>query len=160
LAKHVLHTRSGDLDFLLFGIATREDQYRAVTLVNGALQTSLRLAEYMPVEWKSDKVFSFSLFHDHDEKLAIEYFFIPNLSNFSTEVTPLPDEGLFSGMQVDEQVRLIRELPKTDYFLLARGDQAHAQRHRIIDTLRTIPEFDLVQSIEPAGLASKANLIF
>ena len=67
---------------------------------------------------------------------------------------------MFAGIGVDERVKLIKELPKTDYFLILKGEELHTFRFKIMECLKTIPEIVQLQAIEPNDLASKRNLIF
>jgi hypothetical protein len=160
LAKHYLHSGEGDLDFLLFGIVCQENQYRALSLLDDALGIELALSEYLPFELKHEKVFTFSLYYYHDEEFGIEYFFIPNASNYPGETATVNTTDLFSEVDVEERVKLIKELPQTDYFLIAKGEHASSHRHKIMSCLKKVTGFSRVQSVEPADLPSSRNLIF
>jgi hypothetical protein len=161
LAKYILNTQEDDLDFVLLGITSPENQYQISSLINDYLKINLRLEDYVPFSLKEGKVFKFSLFQYLDEDLGLEYFFIPNTSNFEEpNVNTYAANDLFSGMDVDESVRLIKELPKTQYFLILKGEDLHQYQYKIIDTLKTIPEIIQIQSIEAKDLPSKRNLIF
>jgi hypothetical protein len=61
---------------------------------------------------------------------------------------------------IDERMRLIKELPKTDYFLILKGEDLHNYEFKIIALLKTLPEIIQVQSIAVNELASKRNLMF
>jgi hypothetical protein len=160
LAKHYLNTPADDLDFLLFGIVSGDSQYRVVSLLNGGLGIDLTLSEFVQLTVKPRKMFSFSLFHYQDEELSLEYYFIPNISN-SDDLSARPQAAdLFSEVNVEERARLIKELPKTDYFLIVRGERATTYGQRIMETLKQVEGLGRVQSIEPAELASSRNLIF
>ena len=63
-------------------------------------------------------------------------------------------------MDVDESVKLIKELPKTDYFIILKGEDLHNYQFKIVDKLKTIQEILQVQIIEANELVSKRNLIF
>lgn len=161
MAKYILNTQEDDLDFVLLGITSPENQYQISSLINDYLKINLRLEDYVPFSLKEGKVFKFSLFQYLDEDLGLEYFFIPNTSNFEEpNVNTYAANDLFSGMDVDESVRLIKELPKTQYFLILKGEDLHQYQYKIIDTLKTIPEIIQIQSIEAKDLPSKRNLIF
>jgi hypothetical protein len=160
LAKHVLHSGE-DYDFMLLGIVCPEDQYRMCGMLNDALRINLRLSDFVPLSLKGGRVFKFSLFRFADEELGLEYFFVPNTSNFEPPPTvQKAGSGLFSEVEVDESTRLVKELPKTDYFLILKGEYLHNRQFKIMDALKTIVEIIQVQSIQPNELASRRNLIF
>ena len=161
MAKHFLHTTDEDFDFVLIGITCPENQYRVVSLINDALGLEFYLSDYLPYNLKEGNLFKFSLFRFIDEELRLEYFFVPNVSNNDEpKVNEFDPDDLFAGIGVDERVKLIKELPKTDYFLILKGEELHTFRFKIIECLKTIPEIVQLQAIEPNDLASKRNLIF
>lgn len=161
MAKHVLHTSDDDLDFVLLGIVCSESQYRVCSLVNDALNIQLFLSDQVPFNLKDGKLFRFSLFRFPDDELGLEYFFVPNTSNFEDpNAFGFVNEGLFSGHEIDERVMLIKELPKTDYFLIIKGEDLHNYQFKIMDALKKQPEIIQVQLIEPGELPSRKNLIF
>jgi hypothetical protein len=161
LAKHILHTGDDELDFVLLGIVCPENQYRVCSLVNDALGISLFLSDYVPLSLKDGKMFRFSLFRFPDEALGLEYFFVPNASNFDDSGKTERDSGdLFSGVEIDERVLLVKELPKTNYFLIVKGQDLHNYQFKIMDALKTITAIMQVQLIEPNELPSRKNLIF
>lgn len=161
MAKHVLHSSDEDFEFVLIGINCPEDQYRMIHLLNQALFVELEYNSMLTLKLKENKLFQFSLYHYPDEELRLDYFFLPNTSNFEepkeSSSTPL---DLFGEMEVEERVKLIRELPKTDYFLILKGDALHNSQFKIIDSLKSIPEIIQVQLLEANDLPSKRNLIF
>ena len=161
MAKHVLNTSEDDFDFVLIGLVCLENQYHIVNAINEILKTDLRLSDYLPFNLKGGKLFKFSLYKFLDEELGIDYHLIPNTSNFD-EPTGSENAGndLFASVDVDESVKLIKELPKTDYFILLKGEDLHNYQFKIIDKLKLIPEVIQVQSIEAKELQSKRNLIF
>lgn len=161
MAKHVLNTGAEDYDFVLIGITCSENQYFLSTAIGDALNISFFLSDYVPFSLKEGKIFRFSLFRFLDEELGVEYFFVPNASNFEDVNPNAPaSDNLFSGLEVEETVRLIKELPKTDYFIILKGENIHNVQFKIIDRLKTIPEIIQIQLIEANELASKRNLIF
>lgn len=161
MAKHFLHTTDEDFDFVLIGITCPENQYRVVSLINDALGLEFYLSDYLPYNLKEGNLFKFSLFRFIDEELRLEYFFVPNVSNNDEpKVNEFDPDDLFAGIGVDERVKLIKELPKTDYFLILKGEELHTFRFKIMECLKTIPEIVQLQAIEPNDLASKRNLIF
>lgn len=161
MAKHFLNTNEDDLDFVLIGITCLENQYSVAGLIDSALKIKLFLSDYIPFNLKEGRIFKFSLFRFPDEELGLEYFFIPNASNFEEpNIYPSEKDDLFAGIDVDESVRLIKELPKTDYFLILKGEDLHNYQYKIIDKLKNYPEIIQIQAIEPHDLPSKRNLIF
>ena len=161
MAKYVLNTGNDELQFVLFGITCGEDQYRLVSLINDVLNINLILSDYLPLTTKGERVFKFSLFKYADEDLRLEFNLIPNNSNFEEPNLSLSQsDDLFSGLNLDESSKLIKELPKTDYFLLLKGDETHLYQFKIIEKLKSIPEIIQIQNIEPQELSSKRNLIF
>lgn len=161
MAKHVLNTNENDFDFALIGMVCPENQYVILSLVNESLKINLRLNDYVPFSLKNGKLFKFSLYHFTDEELNLEYFLIPNTSNF--EAPNMNASGLndlFTGLDVDESVKLVKELPKTDYFLIVKGEDLHYYQFKIMEKLKTINEIIQVQTIEASDLPSRRNLIF
>jgi hypothetical protein len=162
LAKHVLDT-TDDFDFALLGLMCPDNQYFVFSAINDALKINLHLSDYVPFNLKDGKLFKFSLYHFMDEELGIEYFLIPNASNFNepnihTAETKAND--LFKELEVDERAKLVKELPKTDYFLILKGEDIHHYQYKIAEKLKTIPELVQVQILQINDLPSKRNLIF
>jgi hypothetical protein len=161
MAKHVLNTNAGDLDFVLIGISSAENPYGIVARVNECLNIDLALSDNIPYNLKDGKLFYFSLFASVNDELGLEYFLIPNASNLDAN----PNEGdsgndLFGNTGVEESTRLVKELPKTDYFLILKGEELHLYQFKIIELLKSINEVIQVQSIEPNELPSRMNLVF
>jgi hypothetical protein len=161
VAKHFLNTGDEVFDFVLVGITCPENQYRLVSLLNDTLGINLFLSDYPPFNLKDGKLFRFSLYRYLDEELGLDYSFIPNTSNFNEPNPNTVQTGdLFSELEVDESVRLVKELPKTDYFLILKGEDLHNVQFKIMELLKTIDEIIQLQAIEPHDLQSKRNLIF
>ena len=121
MAKYVLNTNENDFDFALLGLVCPENQYAILSFVNEALKINLCLNNYVPFSLKDGKLFKFSLYNFTDEELNLEFFLIPNASNFDEpNVNASASNDLFKGMDIDESVKLIKELPKTDYFLIVK----------------------------------------
>ncbi|MGZ3898931.1 MAG: IPExxxVDY family protein [Bacteroidia bacterium] len=161
MAKHILNTNADDLDFVLIGITCAENQYSVVSYINNALGTDLVLNDNVPFNLKGGKLFYFSLFRYVSEEMGLEYFLIPNTSNL--DAASLGGSGqadLFGDMGVDESTRLVKELPKTDYFIILKGEDLHLFQFKIIEALKTVKEIIQVQNIEPNDLPSKMNLMF
>ena len=161
MAKYVLNSSEDDLDFVLIGISCLENQYSVASIIDDALKIKLFLSDYIPFNLKEGRIFKFSLFRFPDEELGLDYFFIPNTSNFEEpHLNPSVTNDLFAGLEVEESVRLIKELPKTDYLLILKGDDLHNYQFKIIEKLKNYPEIIQIQAIEPQDLPSKRNLIF
>ncbi|MBA3663455.1 MAG: IPExxxVDY family protein [Bacteroidetes bacterium] len=161
MAKHTLNTSSDDLDFVLIGITSAENQYSLVTSINRAIGIDLALGDNIPYNLKGGKLFYFSLFRYVSEEMGLEYFLIPNASNLEINRDDGAGAGdLFSEHTVEESTRLVKELPKTDYFIILKGEDLHLFQFKIIENLKTIQEIIQVQNIEPNDLPSKMNLVF
>jgi hypothetical protein len=159
MAKHVLNT-THELDFILIGISSPENQYSLVTLINETLGTDLSLSDNIPYNLRDGKLFNFSLFRFFSEEFGLDYFLIPNTSNFEAETSGAGGGDLFSETNVEESTKLIKELPKTDYFLIIKGEDLHLFRFKVIEHLKSIKEIVQVQNIEPGDLPSRMNLVF
>lgn len=161
MAKHTLNNSPNDLGFVLIGITCPENQYGIVSRVNETLNIDLQLDNHVPFNLKDGKLFYFSLFSFTNDDLGLEYFLVSNASNLDAEAISKPrSNDLFGELGVEESTRLVRELPKTDYFLILKGEELHMFQFKIIDLLKTIPEVIQVQSIEPTELPSRMNLVF
>ncbi|PBQ32031.1 hypothetical protein CNR22_09700 [Sphingobacteriaceae bacterium] len=161
MAKYVLHSSEDDLDFVLIGITCPENQYAVLSIVDDALKINLVLSDYIPFNLKEGRIFKFSLYRFLDEELGLEYYFIPNISNFEEpNLSVSATRDLFAGLEIEESVRLIKELPKTDYFLILKGEDLHNYQFKIIERLKHFPDIIQIQAIEPQDLPSKRNLIF
>jgi hypothetical protein len=161
MAKHVLHTGDEEFEFVLLGMNCAEDQYRMAHLLNVALNLELELNNTLTLNLKDSRLFSFSLYHFQDEDLRLDYFFVPNTSNFEEpHQSSAAQQGLFAELEVEERVKLIKELPKTDFFLILKGDALHNNQYQILDRIKSIPEIIQVQLLEANDLPSKRNLIF
>lgn len=161
MAKHFLNINNEDFDFALIGLTFLKDQYEAVVSINEALNINLYLSDTIPFYLKENKSFNFSLYRFTDEDLGLQYYFIPNTSNFELPNSngPLPD-SLFSGLDVDESIKLVKELPKTDYFLILKGEELTMFQFKIIEELKKMADIVQVQSIDISELPSKRNLVF
>lgn len=161
MAKHVLNIGYENFDFILIGLSCSENQYVLANKISDVLNISFYLSDYIPFHLKEGKLFNFSLYRFIDEELGLDYFFIPNTSNFEgINPNAVFENDLFGEVQVDETVRLIKELPKTDYFLILKGESAHVQQFKIIEALKQLTEIIQLQVIQANELASKRNLIF
>ena len=160
MAKHILNSKD-ELDFVLLGLQSQENQYSLISSVNKTLGTEFILSDHIPYNLKDGKLFYFSLYRFASEEFGIEYFFIPNNSNLDTaQINEVGGEGLFADLNMDENIKLIKELPKTDYFIILKGEDLHLFQFKIIERLKTIKEIIQIQSIEPNDLPSKLNLVF
>lgn len=160
MAKHVLHNTSDELDFLLIGLRCAENQYSIVSFINRALGIELALSDNIPYNLKDGKLFYFSLFRYMSEEFGLEYFLIPNTSNFDEQTNNTQGNDLFAGLDVEESTKLIKELPKTDYFMIVKGEDLHLVQFKITEHLKTIEDIQQLQIIEPRDLPSKMNLVF
>ena len=162
MAKYVLNNSKEEFNFFLIGITCPINQYEMVSLINNCLQIDLSLNSFVELKLKKNKIFSFSLFTFLDEDLGIDYVFIPNLSNFETQsaLNVINENNLFKDQVIEEQVRLLNELPKTDYLIMLKGEDVINYRFKISDQLKKRNAIIQLQNIEPSTLPSKRNLIF
>lgn len=161
MAKYNLNTFNDDFDFVLIGIMCPNNQYQIISAINDVLKINLYLQSIEPFNLKDGKMFNFSLYGFKDEELGLEYNVIPNQSNFEKpNIHATNTNDLFAETNVDESVRLIKELPKTDYFIILKGEDLHNYQFKIIDKLKTVSDFLQVQSIAVEELVSKKNLMF
>lgn len=158
MAKHVLNIQQNVFDFILLGINCNENQYRVLSLLNDTLDLELALGNYIPLNL-DNQIFNFSLFRFTDDILRIEYFFIPNLSNYNPE-NKSEEQNLFAEMRIDTRARLVKELPETDFFLIIKGEEMHGLGERIKERLKKVKELLNIQIIQVEDLPSRNNLIF
>ncbi len=161
MAKYNLNTSNDDFDFVLIGLMCTNSQYQVIGAINDALKVNLHLQAFVPYNLKDGKLFNFSLYGFFDEELGLEYSVIPNQSNFEgPNINSAGANDLFATTNVDESVRLVKELPKTDFFIVLKGEDLHNYQFKIMDKLKTVNDFLQVQSIAVEELPSKRNLMF
>lgn len=158
---HILNINNNDFDFVLLGISIIKDQYETAVALNEALNLKLELQHHFQLSLKSHHMFRFSMFRYFDEIFGIEYLLIPNASNFEE---PKPQVGksedLFPVIEVEERSLLVKELPRTDYFLILKGEDVNLHSHKIVQYIRKIPELITVQLLDVLELPSRNNLVF
>ncbi len=160
IIKHNLLSTDGDFDFVLFGITCLQSTYEVVSKINEHLQIDLCLQSILPYNLKGGKLFNFCLFDYYDEHFNLHYNFIPNASNSEDAFNSSPSTDLFTEQNIEESVRLIKELPKTDYFLIIKGEELHLSQFKILEKLKQEESFIQLQTIEIDDLPSKRNLVF
>lgn len=125
------------------------------------MNLDLSLSDNLSYSLKPGSVFQFSLFKYLDEEFGLEFSVIPNNSNLENQKKEAADStDLFSGTSVEERTKLIKELPKINYFLIVKGEDLHLYKFKILDKLKSNPAFLQVQNIEPQELNSRSNLVF
>ncbi len=158
---HVLNINDEDYEFALIGLSLIKDHYEAVISTNETLLIQLELNNTFHLSLSNNKLFRFSLFSFNDADFGIEYIFIPNASNFEEPNINQPtNSNLFSGIEVEERSYLVKELPKTDYFLILKGEEIEVHKHKVFQKLKTIKDVLSVQLIDVAELPSRSNLVF
>jgi len=158
---HVLNINEEDYEFALIGLSLIKDHYEAVVAINEALLIHLELGNTFPLSLSTKKVFRFSMFNYTDSDIGLEYLFIPNASNFNEPNINVPsNNNLFSGLEVEERSLLVRELPKTDYFLILKGEEIEQHKHKVIQKLKSIKDLLSVQLIDVSELPSRNHLVF
>ena len=163
MAKHTLNSIGVELDFLLIGLMSQENMYSLASIINDTLELELELVDNIPFNLREGKLFYFSLFNYYKEEFELQFFFIPNTSNLDQvnefEINK-KQEDLFGDLNVEESTRLIKELPKTDYFLIVKGEDLHFYQFKILEKLKTKNGILQVQMIEQKELPSRMNLVF
>jgi hypothetical protein len=162
VAKHVLHNDVNFFDFVLIGISSVEDQYVVVNNINQTLNIDLALSHHLRSASKNTDLFDFSVYAFIDEDLGLEYYVIPNKSNHRPKQKTSPSKDLFSDSKqnIEQSILLIAELPRTNYFLLLKGESAIHEQYNVFTMLRKIDCIEQVHKIIPEKLASRNNLIF
>lgn len=162
MAKYTLHSDVNLFDFVLIGLSSMENQYVIVNNINNTLCIDLNLEQTLKFNLKKQDLFEFSLFQHIDEELGLEYFLVPNKSNYKSQKQKETDYDLFTSTKqvFEETALLISELPRTDYFLLLKGENAIHEQYKVFTLLKQIPCIQQVHEIIPDKLQSKNNLIF
>lgn len=162
MAKYILHNDSNVFDFVLIGVATSENQYVIVNHINQALKINLSLEQNLKTTSKDGHLFEFSIFNFIDEELGLEYYLVPNRSNFKPQNELGANFDLFSESKqvIEQSALLIGELPHTNYFVILKGDSAIHEQYNVFKLLKEIEVIDQVHEVIPEKLPSKNNLIF
>jgi hypothetical protein len=158
---HVLNINEEDYEFALLGLSILKDQYETAICINETLLINLELNNNFSLALKDNKLFRFSLFSYFDKEFGIDYLFIPNASNFEEpNINTAGEADLFSEIKVEERSLLVKELPKTDYFLILKGEEIESHKHKIIARMKGMKEVLSVQLIDVSDLPSRSNLVF
>ncbi|MCU0359331.1 MAG: IPExxxVDY family protein [Bacteroidia bacterium] len=158
---HVLNINEEDYEFALLGLSILQDQYETAVNINETLLIQLELNDTFSLALKDNKHFRFSLFSYFDKEFGIEYLLIPNASNYEEpNINTAGNADLFSEISVEERSLLIKELPKTDYFLILKGEDIESYKHKIIRRIKSMKDLLSVQLIDVSDLPSKSNLVF
>ncbi|MCA0431161.1 MAG: IPExxxVDY family protein [Bacteroidetes bacterium] len=158
--KYSLDTEFDDFNFLLFGISTTLDQYSVITQINNLLNIEFCLQSVVPYYLKGNSIFNYNLYTCNVPELFLEFNLIANLSNFETTQVATLTNDLFAEQAVEERARLIKELPKTDYFIIVKGEQILAYENKILEKLKQVNDFTQIQQIQPFDLKNASHLIF
>lgn len=158
---HVLNINEEDFEFALLGLSILKDQYETAISINDTLLIRLELNNNFSLALKDNKLFSFSLFTYVDKEFGIEYLLIPNASNFEEpNINTAGNTDLFAEVAVEERSLLVKELPKTDYFLILKGEEIEGHKHKVIQRIKTMADLLSVQLIDVSELPSRSNLVF
>lgn len=149
-----------EFNFLLIGISCALNQYTVVTLLNKQLNIDLCLQSIVPYHLKGNNTFSYNLYGCEVPELYLEFNLISNLSNFESDVIDAASNDLFATQAVEERARLIKELPKTDYFLIVKGESLELYEYKVVEALKGVADFTQIQQIQVDELKSGSNLIF
>ena len=158
---HVLNINEEDYEFALLGLSILKDQYETAISINETLLIRLELNNHFSLALKDNKLFRFSLFSYLDKEFGIEYLLVPNASNFEEpNINTAGNADLFSEIAVEERSLLVKELPKTDYFLILKGEEIEGHKHKVIQRIKTMNDLLSVQLIDVSELPSRSNLVF
>jgi hypothetical protein len=162
MAKYTLQNDLNIFDFVLLGIASPENQYVLVNAVNFDLCISLELHQVLKISQKHGRLFDFSLYGFVDEDMGLEYYLLPNKSNYQPKTGNEKPNDLFasSNQQVEEAALLVPELPHTNYFLILKGESAFHEQYEIFKYLKKVHGIQQVHEIIPERLPSKNHLVF
>jgi len=162
MAKYTLINTDDLYNFVLLGIASMENQYVLVSQINSALQLDLCLNENIKVSVKNGEIFEFSVYGFTQEEMAMEYLLIPNKSNNRLNKPNKQNQDLFELLneRMEEVAWLVPELPKTDYFVILKGENAIHEQHQIIKLLKEAAAVQQLHEIIPDKLPSRNNLVF
>jgi hypothetical protein len=151
---------TGDVPYVLIGISSAEERYRLLSLVSDFLPGELRLREKVPFSSRGKPVYFFSVYTAENPEGGVEYYFVSNSSDFEAEPDAGSQETLFGREKIESRVRLVKELPSVDFFLIVRAEAAHQLAPGLLDSLRaSIPE-GRFEMISLHSLSSEGNLIF
>lgn len=162
MAKYTLQNDLNIFDFVLLGIASPENQYVLVNSVNHQLNLFLELDQVLKIGTKQGRLFDFSVYGFTDENMGLEYFLLPNKSNYQPKSSAGKSNDLFASIhqQVEEAALLVPELPHTNYFLILKGESAFHEQYEVFKSLKKVTAIHQVHEIIPERLASKNHLVF
>jgi hypothetical protein len=153
-----------DFNFLLYGIASHEPDYKLCIALNEAL--AVEFHRTTPLELNKKKQngeLLFSCFTGIKEIDQTEFSFFANLS-FNSASENTSDKAQASLFDDDathgQKSYLIPELEEMNYFLLVRTEYNAEIADEIENKLKAIPMVLNVLNIDPVDLPSKNNLIF
>src|SRR2546423_14041196 len=121
MAKSKLERDAGNgTPGIVIGISSSEERYRLLSLFSDCLGSELALNERVPFSSRGNPVYFFSLYTASLPEAGVEYFFVSNYSDFEAEPDLPADEKetLFGAEKIESRVRLVRELPSFDFFLV------------------------------------------
>ncbi len=129
-----------EVDYLLLGIASPENDYRMSWKLNQALGWSLSKTNPLAIHLKKKEVTQeFALFSWLNEDRMIQYHLIANKSETGT---------------------LLEELRTLDYVLKISGEIDDVDVKAIQKKIRELENITTVQVLDPEKLKSKGKLVF
>lgn len=136
--KHILDHKER-FDFGLFGIASSENDYRMVWLLNNQLGFNLHRQDDLEIFHKKlNEPQLFPQFSFHDEKTLLHYRLLGNKT---------------------ENGYLLEEMRKVDYLLQVSGDFTATHLTRLVKSLNAVREISLAFPIDPGNLKSGVKLL-
>lgn len=139
IQRHKLQYKQ-NFDFLLFGLASHENDYRLVWKINQAFSFNFeRGNSHKLISKKTGKEQEYNLYSYDDEDTFYLYYFISNKC----------EDGV-----------LIEELKNIDYLIMIQGDFTEAFANGFHNRLKKVESVQGVFKIDPSSLKNKENLVF
>ncbi|MFC4816147.1 MULTISPECIES: IPExxxVDY family protein [unclassified Flavobacterium] len=159
MAIHKLQLEDFDqVDYDLIAIHTTLEDFRLAFKINQQLEILLSKNEdEIPIEINKQKT-SFSRFTFEDEIAMMAWDLIQNKQEIEMPVQ-VKNNSLFDDDVVVNQVNLINELKKVDYFLKIEHDE-QIDIKEIISKIKKIDSINTVYEVDVHEIKSKNNLIF
>ena len=132
-------TEKNDLDFILIGITSAENDYRLSWTLNNAWGLQLSRKENLEIFHKRlDDKQEFSQFQYYDDNSLILYRILSNRS----------PKGY-----------LMEEMTNVDYILQVAGDLDSGMKEQLVRKLKSLDNITLAFIIDPAGVKSARKLV-
>lgn len=144
-----------EVDYLLIGVHSTEEDYRLAYILNKSLNFKFKRFE-QNLDFENSNA-EFPLFEYKDENSFINYYLINN--KYTELVENQNNSGLFGG-NYSSISYLIPEKKRIDFFLKIEGCYQDQIIENLIDQLNSLTQIITSYSIEAITLKSKEHLIF